>query len=177
MIVKNSKDNSKHSGLADCDCPDCAVDSKSPKKLRALKSIILIIVGLAVIGVGAWYSYDYYRNHYGTDQQKANYQLKKIVAKVGKLIVLPTDETPVLATISDADTLAKQQSFFLGAKDGDKLLIYQKALKAIVWSPQSGKLVNVGPVIYDQNADKAVSTGNTNPTVETKETTTTKTKK
>ena len=176
MIVKNSKDNSKHSGLADCDCPDCNVDSKLPKKIRGLKSIILIIVGLAVIGVGAWYSYDYYRNHYGTDQQKADYQLKKIVAKVSQLIVLPTDETPVLATISDADTLAKQQSFFLGAKDGDKLLIYQKALKAIVWSPQSGKLVNVGPVIYDQNADKAVSTPKIDSTVET-ETISTKVKK
>ncbi len=168
---------SKHSGLSDCDCPDCKKDSTLTKKSKRSKVFIVLVVVAVVLAVAGWYSYDYYRSHYGTDQQKIDYEIQKIVAHVSKLMVLPIDETPVLATISDVETLSKQQNFFLGAANGDKLLIYQKTLKAIIWSPSSGKLVNVGPVIYDQNANnKTLSPATASAPVETG-TTTSKTKK
>lgn len=167
---------SKHTGLPDCDCADCAKGFNSTKRGRGPKAFIILVIVVALLAVAGWYSYDYYRSHYGTDQQKADYEVQKVVSVVSKLMVLPTDETPVLATISDVASLSKQQNFFVGAANGDKLLIYQKALKAIIWSPSSGKLVNVGPVVYDQNANKTVSPAVPATPVETG-TTTTKTKK
>jgi hypothetical protein len=127
-----------------------------PKKKSGLGLIVLVVV-LLVLALAGWYGYDYYRTNYGTDKAKADYEIQKTVAAVSKLIVLPTGETPVLATVKDPVALAKQQNFFQGASEGDKLLIYQQARKAIIYSPTLNKIVNVGPVVYDQNATKAVT--------------------
>lgn len=81
-------------------------------------------------------------------QQELNKkEIDEVVGKVGKLIVLPTDQQPTVATIQDVTALAKEQPFFSGAENGDKLLLYPD--KAIIYSVKYEKLVNVGPV-YNQ---------------------------
>ena len=72
-------------------------------------------------------------------------QTEDIIADVGKLIVLPKNETPTVATISDLSKL-KGQPFFLHAHAGDKLLIYTKAQKAILYDPVMNKIVELAPL-------------------------------
>ena len=69
-------------------------------------------------------------------------EIKKVVAEVGRLLVLPTDETPTLATVSDPDKL-KDQPFFANSEVGDKVLIYTESGKAILWRPSIKKIVEV----------------------------------
>lgn len=70
----------------------------------------------------------------------------KILAKqVGKLMYLPLDETPTIATVSDP-TLLKNQTFFLDAKVGDKVLIYTLAKKAILYDPVANKIITIAPL-------------------------------
>lgn len=71
--------------------------------------------------------------------------------KVGKLIALPADETPTIATVEDKTKLA-DQAFFSAAENGDKLLIYTKAQKAIVYRPSTNQIINVGPISIDPQA-------------------------
>jgi hypothetical protein len=85
-------------------------------------------------------------------------QIADLIAKVGKLVILPTGEQPVIATINDAASLIKQQAFYTGAINGDVVLVYQKAAKAIVYSPSRNMIVNVGPVILQQPTAAATST-------------------
>ena len=86
-------------------------------------------------------------------------QIKELIAKVGKLILLPTGEEPVIATINDASTLIKEQPFYKGAVNGDVVIVYQKAAKAIVYSPSRNLIVNVGPIVLpDQPAPAKTST-------------------
>jgi len=73
-------------------------------------------------------------------------QISILLAKVGKLTTLPTGEQPVVATINDAAALIKDQPFYKGAVNGDVVLVYQKAAKAIVYSPSRNTIVNVGPI-------------------------------
>ena len=68
---------------------------------------------------------------------------------VSKLMVLPTDETPTMATVSDPEKL-KNQAFFVNAKVGDKVLIYTKARKAILFSPSQNKIIEVSPLNVNQ---------------------------
>lgn len=75
----------------------------------------------------------------------AEKETKDLIARVGELIVLPTDETPTIATVSDPEKL-KAQSFFVNAKTGDKVLIYTKARKAILYDPIAHKIVEVAPL-------------------------------
>lgn len=72
-------------------------------------------------------------------------QDKDFVAEVGKLIELPQGEEPVVATITDI-TKFVDQPFFQKAKNGDKVLIYATARKAILYDPKAKKVIDVAPI-------------------------------
>ncbi|MFA5935655.1 MAG: hypothetical protein WC787_02275 [Patescibacteria group bacterium] len=78
-------------------------------------------------------------------QEIARVQTEDLVAEVSQLIVLPTDETPTVATVSNLDRLQGQE-FFANAKIGFKVLIFTKAKKAILYDPESKKIVEVAPL-------------------------------
>lgn len=83
-------------------------------------------------------------------------ETKALVEEIGKIMVLPSDEEPTVATVSDLEPL-KDQPFFANAKIGDKVLIYTNARKAILYNPKMRKIVEVAPInIGDQSpADTA----------------------
>lgn len=122
--------------------------------LPAAAAVILVACGSAVF---------FYRGYAEAKQQvrdlKQNPQIiaqetaKDLVARVSELIVLPTDETPTVATVSDLEKL-KGQQFFANAKVGDKVLIYTKAKKAVLYDPDAHKIVEVAPLNLG-NADAA----------------------
>jgi hypothetical protein len=82
-------------------------------------------------------------------QARAQRETQELVAQVGKLMVLPEGE-PTVATVVDAEALAKEQEFFKDAKNGDKVLIYKD--KAILFNVDEGRIVNVGPVLSVNSA-------------------------
>lgn len=75
-------------------------------------------------------------------QAVAAAEIKSIVAELGKVMVLPQNETPTLATVKDPEVL-KDQPFFAHAMEGDKVLIYTNAHKAILWRPSTHKIIEV----------------------------------
>jgi len=72
-------------------------------------------------------------------------QNTKIIAEVGKLIKLPEGETPTVATVTDREKLSGQP-FFQNAKNGDVVIIYSNAKKAILYDPQAHKIIDVAPL-------------------------------
>lgn len=66
----------------------------------------------------------------------------KIVALVESLMQLPKNENPTIATVSNKEKL-KDQPFFNNAQNGDKVLIYTKAKKAILYRPSINKIIEV----------------------------------
>ncbi len=76
-------------------------------------------------------------------------ETEKLLAEVGKLISLPNDEKPTIATVSDVEKV-KNQPFFKNAKNGDKVIIYTNAKKAILYRPSEKKIVEVGAVNINQ---------------------------
>lgn len=72
-------------------------------------------------------------------------EIKKLVADISAFIVLPTDEIPTLATVSDPSKL-KDQKFFANAEVGDKVLIYPTSQKAILWRPSTKKIVEISSI-------------------------------
>lgn len=75
-----------------------------------------------------------------------------LIAKVGSLIVLP-DEEPSIATVVDKTKLA-DQPFFEKSENGDKLLIFTQARKAILYRVSANKIINVAVIniVGQQNA-------------------------
>lgn len=76
------------------------------------------------------------------DQRK---DLERTLQKVSRIMVLPTNEEPTLATVTDLSKL-KDQPFFANAQQGDKVLIYPRSLKAILYSPTKDKIIEVSSV-------------------------------
>ena len=74
----------------------------------------------------------------------------EILTKVSTHIVLPKDEVPTLATVSDPEQL-KKYPFFTNAEKGDKVLIYSLAKKAILYRPTGDKIVEIAPIITKTN--------------------------
>jgi len=74
----------------------------------------------------------------------AQAETNEVIRVVGEIMILPTGETPKVATLTDADiNKVKTQSFFINAKVGDKLLVYSLARKVILYNPQTNKIVEV----------------------------------
>ncbi len=71
--------------------------------------------------------------------------IQELTSRIGKLVELPKKETPVVAAVSDVNKL-KNQTFFIDAQNGDKVLIYTKAQKVILYRPSTNKVINIGPV-------------------------------
>lgn len=83
--------------------------------------------------------------------------IKTVVSQVEILILLPSNEEPKLATVSDKTKL-NNQLFFAHAENGDKVLIYTQAEKAILYRPSINKIIEVGPINLSETSTKKIST-------------------
>ena len=107
--------------------------------------------GLVIILAAASYPSYYFYNKYqdaqkalSNPQKKADEEVKSLVRKVGKLIELPK-ETPTVATVTEKKKLI-DQPFFAKAENGDKVLIFPNAKKAILYRPAENKIIEVAPI-------------------------------
>ena len=116
---------------------------ESKPKMKILP--VLLFVALVIVSAAAAYLYWQVTELKKNPQAVAQQESQRIIDKVSKLIVLPTEEVPTIATVSDPELL-KDQPFFDQAEKGDQLLIYTNAKKAILYSPSANKIVNVAPI-------------------------------
>ena len=130
-------------------------NNKSVGKTTKILLIVMAVIALA-LGALTFYFYKQYqtiKKNPGIVQQA---EVDRIVGLVGKLIDLPKDETPTLATVLDKEKL-KDQPFFANVENGDSILIYTKAKKAIVYRLKENKLINVGPISIDETPAATVA--------------------
>lgn len=110
------------------------------KSSLSFKIISLLIVAAIFTG-GGYYMATRNADTSG-DSQK---ELEQVIKKISKLMILPEDETPTLATVTDPKKL-EGQPFFAKAQAGDKILIYSNIKKVILYSPSMNKIIEVGGI-------------------------------
>lgn len=120
-------------------------------KSKILIGIIGAVVVVSFIGLGV-YKYVELRNEViklrnspQGAQEAAKEETARLIEQVKKLISVPEDETPTVATVSDSEKL-KSNAFFANAQNGDKVLIYSTSKKAIIFRPGENKIIEVGPI-------------------------------
>lgn len=108
-------------------------------------AINILVIAVLASGASAYYFYNE-ASALKKDPNKVTREgTEKLIAQIGKLIVLPEGETPTVATVSDPEKL-KDQTFFARAKTGDKVLIYTNAKRAILYDVENNKIVEVAPI-------------------------------
>lgn len=116
-------------------------------KIKSLKSKklflgIFLLIFLILVSIPAFYFFNQYQKTQkllNSSNELNAKEVTDIISKVGNLIELPSG-TPTVATVSDITKL-KSQPFFAKAQNGDKVLIYSDAKKAIIWRPSTNKVV------------------------------------
>lgn len=117
-------------------------DVKKKKWVSANKVIVVLLALLVIAAASAFY---FYQKANSDPAKEAEKELREVMALVEKHMVLPKDEVPTLATVSDPEKL-KDQRFFINAAKGDKVLVYSVSKKAILYSPSLDKIIEVAPV-------------------------------
>lgn len=128
-----------------------------PKTKAQIISVFAVIVAVAsLVGVGVLYKNNQdLKSNPKTLQKAQTEESNQLKQKVSKLIDLPKDESATVATVEDKDKL-KDQPFFKDAQNGDKLLIFPQAKKAVLYREKDNRLINVGPIAVTGDQKAAV---------------------
>lgn len=126
----------------------------SQKKTNQEGNIVIgLLIGAVLALIPSYYFYNKYQQTaklLKNPQQAAKQEVASTVAKLGTLMVLPKDETPTIATVTDRNKL-KEQPFFAKAANGDKVVLYIKARKAILFREKENKIIEVAPINIERN--------------------------
>ena len=114
----------------------------NPVHKNAITVLVLLVI---IFGASAYYFFTKYYELKNNPQAATQEEVAALVAEVGDLILLPKDEQPTVATVADPEAL-KDQAFFANAQKDDKVLIYARAQKAILYSPARHQVIEVAPV-------------------------------
>jgi hypothetical protein len=104
----------------------------SPQTHRLLAVACVVLLVAVVIGTTVWH-----RNRHQDS-------IASLVRQVSRVTVLPADETPVVSTVIDKQAVT--QAFLANSQNGDKVLLYYHAKKAIVYRPSSHQVISIGPI-------------------------------
>lgn len=129
---------------------------KEIKPRRRLKAALIVLVCLVVAGVIGLLVYGYIDakndiKKLSNPAEASKFEKEDLIAKVGKLADLPKNESPTIATVNDLGKL-KGQQFFNNAQKGDKVLIYTKSKRAVLYRPSTGKIIESSPVNLGEQA-------------------------
>ncbi len=147
--------------------------NKDFKKI-ATKYLIpgLVIIALVLmVFSGSLYIAKYHPNVLGLSKATDNSptvspeETEELIKKVSELILLPTNESPNVATVNDLSQV-RSQDFFKNAEVGDKILSYSTARKAYLYRPSEHKLIEVG-IVNESSPDQTEGGENIAPQVVT----------
>lgn len=132
-----------------------SITMKKNRPLIIFVSLVALVIALALTSVYFYKKYN--RLNLGSSQASGE-EVRALVAELDRIMVLPENETPTVATVTDPQKLSGQE-FFIDAKIGDKVIIYAVAKKAILYDPTARKIVNIAPISLDSGAKGTTPAG------------------
>ena len=128
--------------------PEVVVSPTKRRSYRGVKVLLGLFGVFLLVLIGSTYYFHWFGFGLSAEASEKR-EAVELQANVSKLIIMTTDELPVVAKVSDATSLRKAQAFYSHAENDDVLLIYNNAQRAILYRPSKHILVNVGPIYID----------------------------
>lgn len=114
--------------------------------------VTILVVALAISSLLVVYFYRQAAYMRANLQGMVQLETAEMLARVSELIVLPENEKPTIATVTDPELL-KGQPFFAHAQKGYKVLIYPNAGKSILYDPFNNRIVEVASINIGNQAE------------------------
>lgn len=130
-------------------------------KIRTLVISATMLLALSSTAGAAIYFYSKYQKLTQNPELITKQEVTQVTQTISQFMELPSDEEPTIATVTDKEKLQSQE-FFKKAENGDKIVIYVKARKALLFRPSTGKVIEFAPLAIDANANEQSDAG-TNP--------------
>ena len=143
------------------------------KKLVTKRNSIFVLI--IILAIGFVYYFAQYRKLSKDPNALAKEKTAQVIKKISELAVVPNDPNAVLASVSDITKL-KGQTFFENAQNGDEIVIFPTAMRAVLYRPSIDKIINIGPLASspssttDGIANQTPSTSAPQPKITTKPT-------
>lgn len=124
---------------------------------RGMLLVALIVLAVGLFAVKNLYDKEQLRQEVARLEQTqavstAN-EAVDLKDKIARLLELPTDETPTVATVVDADKV-REQAFFANSRNGDKILLFSTTGKAVLYRPTTNKIVEIAPISLGDQSDQ-----------------------
>lgn len=123
--------------------------AQPPHRKKRLRRFLVPFLGLALVALVFFACYWGFQKVEQSLAGQTSGNQQEVVGAVGKLMLLPQNETPTVAVVSDLGKL-QGQPFFANAEQGDVVLMYAQADKAILYSPSLNKIIEVAPITNQQ---------------------------
>jgi hypothetical protein len=142
--------------------PSSSPETRPSQRFWSWRRLVRAVLFLSLAGllVAAGYLFSQYRQRETKDDPSK--ELRRLTDHLSQFMDLPADEEPTFATVTDKSKL-EGQPFFKNAHNGDEVLIYVKSGKAILYRPETRKVIDVSTVnVAGQGAaekDSAPSSG------------------
>lgn len=130
---------------------------KNIKRVPVALALLLVVLGVSY-GAVTIFGGSTAEEITQAEQEAAQKEIAEVLEQTGRLFVLPQGETPIMATVVDAEALRAEQPFYSNIIDGDKVLVYIQNQQAIIYSPTRNIIVNVGPVQFQQGVSQEADT-------------------
>lgn len=125
------------------------------KSKKFLQIVLLTIIVVVISGGALLYVQSHAQKKVLAENTNASAQeIETLLNKIGQSIELPQNESPTIATVTDITKL-EGQAFFKNAKNGDKVIIFMNAKKAILYRPSTEKIIDVSPIAEGTNLANA----------------------
>lgn len=118
------------------------ISGRTSEKTKQLLARVVLLATFGGLVATAGYFYWQYR---ALAQTNPATEVIKITKYINRFMDLPLEPLPTMATVTEKDKL-KEQGFFKNAENGDKVLIYLSAGKAILYRPATKKIIDVAPI-------------------------------
>lgn len=136
-------------------------EAKQQRKISK-KMVAIILLGIVFFGAVGSAGYFYYQYKKLSSSEISKDEISSYVSKIGKFMVLPEGEVPTMATVADKEKLSSQL-FFAKAENGDKVLFFSKAQKAILYRPNLNKVIEATSMSSGSVPDTSASAPVTAP--------------
>ncbi len=148
--------------------PNSNHNKKSKKSVKSKLLWLLILLILLALAGGVAFLYTKYAetrkeveklSTVQGQQELSKTQTQELLGEMRQIIIMPTNEDPVVATITDINQL-KDKDFYKDAKNGDRVVVFANAKKAYIYSPERKLIVNVGAFQIEEKPQNQQPTNN-----------------